>query len=169
MIKLNNIELESWIGTYKIMDRTLEGFWVAFNNYLKECPEEVSLFFDELNLEDIKPSIDTIEYKTIFHPDYQIADSYYSQRVISTLDIYYKNNRIGYYSMFFYTNGECFDDSLVTEWTGWYITLKLEALIDLQQEIKNELAKNKIKEDEIEKIYNLIDKQISKIKSQIHN
>ncbi|MBZ6453330.1 MULTISPECIES: hypothetical protein [Paenibacillus] len=168
MIQLDNLALESWIDTHKIMDRTLEGFWVTFNNYMKECPEEISLFFDELNLENIKPSIDTIEYKTIFHSDYQIVDSHYSQQVISTLDIYYKKKRIGYYRMFFYTDGECFDDSLVTEWTGWYITLKLKALIELQQEIKNELVKNKIKEDEIEKIYNLIDKQISKIKVQIH-
>ncbi|MNP69655.1 hypothetical protein D3C76_1657800 [compost metagenome] len=70
--------------------------------------------------------------------------------------------------MFFHTNGECFDDSLVTEWTGWYITLKLEALTELQKEIKTELVKNRVEEDKIEKIYDLISKQISKIKDQIH-
>ncbi|MEK4273630.1 hypothetical protein [Paenibacillus sp. FSL R7-0026] len=165
---MDNLALKGWIDTHKIIDRTLKGFWVAFNNYIKESPEEIDLFFNEFNIKDIKASIDTIEHKTIFHPDYQIVDSVYSQQVISTLDIYYINERIGYYRMFFHTNGECFDDSLVTEWTGWYITLKLEALTELQKEIKTELVKNRVEEDKIEKIYDLISKQISKIKDQIH-
>jgi len=60
MILLDNSTLEKWINTHKIVERTLEGFWRSFNSYIIESPEEVSLFFNELNLEDIKPELDTI-------------------------------------------------------------------------------------------------------------
>ncbi|WKL01280.1 hypothetical protein Q0F98_32200 [Paenibacillus amylolyticus] len=63
---MDNIALKGWIDTHKIIDRTLKGFWVAFNNYIKESLEEIDLFFNEFNIKDIKASIDTIEHKTIF-------------------------------------------------------------------------------------------------------
>ncbi|OAB36660.1 hypothetical protein PMSD_10030 [Paenibacillus macquariensis subsp. defensor] len=82
------------------------------------------------NIQNILINVDSIEYKTVSHPEYQIADGEYSQRVVSTFDISYKNKNIGYYRMFFHLDGECYDDSLVTESTKWYITLKLESIIE---------------------------------------
>lgn len=165
---MNQSILDEWIKVNSIVERTMDSFWVSFKNYINEYPEEVSVFFDDLCFEDIKPIIDTIDYKTAFHPEYQIADSYYSQNVISTLDIYYKSKRIGYYRMFFHTDGECYDDSLVTEWMGWYITLKLEALIELKKEINDELVTNKTRDDEARLIQKIIENKIMKTRAQIH-
>ena len=168
MNHLNNLALEEWINTNSITERTIDGFWVSFRNFINENPEEVSTFFGDLCFEDVKPLMDTIEYKTIFHPEYQIGDSYYSQDVISTLDVYYKNQKIGYYRMYFHTDGECYDDSLVTEWTRWYITLKLEALNELQNQIRDELVTGKCGEEEIRLIQNIIETKIKKTREQIH-
>lgn len=160
-------ELQTWIETHNIIDRTSNGFWNAFNNYIQDYPEEIASFFGELNLQDIRLSLDTIEHKTIFHPDYQIADSHYSQQIVSTLDMYYKKMQIGYYQMFFHTDGECFDDSLLTQWMHWPATVKLEILTDIQKEINKQRVASGIEKDPIQKIEDLLSKQISNLKPQI--
>ncbi|TVX96233.1 hypothetical protein [Cohnella terricola] len=166
---MDPISLEQWIKTHSIIERTINGFWVCFKNYLNEYPEEVNMFSDEINLDDITIKVDTIAYKTTFHPEYQIADSEYSQEVVSIFDVLYRNKNIGYYKMFFYLDGECYDDSLVTEWTKWYITIKLESLIELQRDLNNELINNNVKVEEASIFQNILESKITKIRAQIYN
>lgn len=100
-------ELRSWATEHNIEERTLHAFRHSMENYQKEEPEEYSRVFNSLRYCDLPGKINSISLKLENWPEC----SY--NHIIARVDIWGKNNLIGYYELYFSLDGEIQDDVFV--------------------------------------------------------
>ncbi|KZZ84855.1 hypothetical protein [Bacillus sp. SJS] len=101
-------ELKSFVLEKKLVEETIEGFWVAFNYWKKDSPKEfVKTFrkkFDPINL--------NIYVKHVSLRVTNWPDEDYNQIIVSA-NFEYSETTIGEYKMLFdHETGEIVDDTL---------------------------------------------------------
>lgn len=98
--------LKSFADEHKIIERTWENFWYAYNSYITEDSEEAGEH-GITNKDSIIPEFFSLAYE-IFHDD--------SEMIVAKIRMYDKEYRyLGYYDDLFDMNGEGVDDFFVIE------------------------------------------------------
>lgn len=108
---MDSIEFKKWIIDNNIWQKTFEGFWVCFENYKKEDPEEFTEYFGDFDRAFLILKKEQIALKIKNDPPSIEHEEY----VEAYIDLEYKEDDIGYYSMLFNFSGESFDDYFVLE------------------------------------------------------
>jgi len=112
---MNSNELKKWVIENSIRQRIIESFWVCFENYKVECPDECAEYFGLFDKDSLTLWMDNIVLKIMnwdtFDEDYNENHEF----VEAYLKLEYKNQYIGYYSPLFNFSGESFDDYFVLE------------------------------------------------------
>lgn len=111
---MDTIELRKWAETHSIESRTVQSFWENFNGYKEEQEDEfIKNFgkdFDEnkldINMDKIALFIDAWSGNT--------STQYGFDYVISYIPIYYDDEQLGEFRMYFNLDGKHFDDFFVT-------------------------------------------------------
>ena len=98
--------LKSIANEHRIIERTWENFWYAYNSYITEDREEAEEY-GMTDKDSVIPEFYSLAYK-IFHDDSEIIEA--------TIRMYDKEHHyLGYYDDLFDMNGEGVDDFFVIE------------------------------------------------------
>ncbi|MEK4046905.1 hypothetical protein NSU18_25170 [Paenibacillus sp. FSL H8-0048] len=100
--------INEWARSFDVESTALSYCLKCVNNYFKDSPEDVKLYFGEYCSEKLK-----LELKKI----YVIIDwreSEYSH-IVALVPIVYDGKEIGRYELFFRMSGEIYDDLLVVD------------------------------------------------------
>lgn len=101
-------QLRRWAIENNVEERTLNGFWKAFENCVLDCPDEIERDFGDLD----RKLFDLRLNRVCLVIDWVNEDRAY---ISSIIPIIYKGKEMGYYELMFKITGETFDDYLVTD------------------------------------------------------
>ena len=107
--------LKLWVNEQNVWQRTIDGFWHCFENYKKEETEEYEQYFHDFHSDLLTLCKSQVALKI---KDWNSIDNEYNENlefVEAVLDLFYKDENIGYYSLLFNFSGETFDDYFVLE------------------------------------------------------
>lgn len=98
------------IKNFRIIDKSIELFWGNLEKFKTnpECAEEYHRIFGEFNEKSLKLYLKAISYNL----DAASIDS--KEFITVQIDMIYKENKIGYYEVYFNMKGERKDDYFVT-------------------------------------------------------
>lgn len=105
---MNTCELREWTKKNNIEKRTIEGFWIYFNNFLNE---ETELFYTQFGKVDknlIEVKITKVALTIVNWPDDSANDC-----IITYADINHKGQNVAEYKLVFNLLGEIIDDYLL--------------------------------------------------------
>lgn len=98
--------LKEFVRNYNLEERSVVGFWNYFNNFKKEHKDEFDDTFPDFNSDEMELSIGTVALRITNWPE----DGY--NHVVVTVELHYKKQYAGRYSIEFSLTGEVEDDHL---------------------------------------------------------
>ncbi|WP_421617414.1 hypothetical protein ACAF76_003370 [Brevibacillus sp. TJ4] len=98
--------LKEWVLTNKLDERTIKGFWNAFNNYKEGHLDAFQEDFEDYDSMHITLFVDTVSLTITNWPD----EDY--NHVVISIRFQYKGKAAGMYRMVFNLTGEVEDDYL---------------------------------------------------------
>ena len=105
--------LKKWVIEQNVWQRTIDGFWYCFNNYKIEEPEEYEQHFHNFNNDLLTLCKSQVALKINIWDNPEDEYNENLEYVEAFLDLIYKGENIGYYSLLFNFVGETFDDYFV--------------------------------------------------------
>lgn len=103
---MGNTDLKKWVLENNIEERTLNGFWKAFDNYILDCPDEATEYYGILDKSKIEVYLERV---------YPVSkwNETTSNYIVAEMLIKYRDKLMGRYELKFKTTGETFDDCLI--------------------------------------------------------
>lgn len=101
---MNVGELREWVINNDIEKRSIEGFWIAFENYKVESPEEFKSYFGSFDEKHLDIKVQQVALMLSDYPKYE------SIHIITYIPIIYYSRTIGLYRLLFTLNGVVYDD-----------------------------------------------------------
>ncbi len=108
-------ELKRWIIIHNVRQRTMDGFWLCFENYRREEPEEYELYFHDFSKNQLTLNMCQVALKIKAWDNFEEEYNANLEYIEAYLDLRYNDVYIGYYSLLFHFSGETFDDYFVLE------------------------------------------------------
>lgn len=112
---MNSKYLKKWAIEQNVWQRTINGFWHSFENYKIEEPNEYEEYFQDFNNDLLTLDKSQIALR-INSWDYLEEEYNENMEYVEVfLDIIYKDEKMGYYSLLFNFYGETFNEYFVIE------------------------------------------------------
>lgn len=102
--------LNNWCEEYHIFNKCEKGFWVCYENYKLEEPEEFSEVFQNDDKDDKNVSISLEKIAFCIEPN-----RWGKPTIQIDYDIIFKESQIGWYREIYFLSGEFVDEFFVIE------------------------------------------------------
>ncbi|WP_019418886.1 hypothetical protein [Paenibacillus sp. OSY-SE] len=101
---MNINELKNWIMEHNVESRSIEGFWIALNNYMEDSPEEYESYFGACEKKSLVIEVQQVALMLGNYPECN------QNHIISYVPIIYNGKTLGLYRLLFTLDGIIDDD-----------------------------------------------------------
>ena len=100
-------QLKTYVQENNLHEKAMKDFWVAFNNWKEESPEEYRRVFKDILIDDLDVFIHYIGLRSAEWPNCE------RNHVTVTIFIHHEDFQLGYYAWWHSLDGDDDDDFLV--------------------------------------------------------
>ncbi|MBH5319643.1 hypothetical protein I6N90_17750 [Paenibacillus sp. GSMTC-2017] len=147
--------LKDWIQKHDIHRRTIEAFWLNFNSYREEYPEEFEDVFFQYSSDKLKIFVENISLN-LKDFAYLGPENGVMEYIEAKVRIEYRSVEVAYYRLIFSHDGEVEDDYFFTDWKGERPYLLMSALDDLVKEMDKKARTGEITPEESERLKGIL-------------
>ena len=97
-------QLKLYILENDLHNRAIKGFWVAFNNWKTNCPDEYEVRFSDILTDKLNVFIHAIGLKSSQWPECD------NSHIIITVLIHYEERQLGWYTGYYSLSEDVDDD-----------------------------------------------------------